>query len=134
MTTTDVGTSNIELVRKGFEAFVAGDMAALGELFDPNATWHSAATGVIGGDYRGRDAIFAMFGQLHKETAGTFHSTPGAMAASGDKVFVQAEVSGERNGRKLKDGEVIVFTLAGGRVSGVLLYHENYPAALEFWS
>jgi ketosteroid isomerase-like protein len=134
MTTTDVGTSNMELVRKGFEAFAAGNMEALGELFDPNATWHSAPAGVLGGDYRGRDAIFAMFGQLHKETAGTFRSTPVAMAASSDKVFAQTEVSGERKGRKLKDGEVIVFTLTEGRVREVHLYNEHYPAALEFWS
>jgi uncharacterized protein len=134
MTTTDVGTSNMELVRKGFEAFAAGDMTALGGLFDSNATWHSAAAGVLGGDYRGRDAIFAMFAQLHKETAGTFRSTPIAMAASSDKVFVQTEVSGDRNGRKLKDAEVIVFTLTGGQVSEVHLYNENYPAALEFWT
>lgn len=119
---------------KGFKAFAAGDMAALGELFDANATWHSARAGILSGDYRGRDAIFAMFAQLHKETAGTFRSTPGAMAASSDKVFVQTEVSGERNGRKLKDAEVVVFTLAGGRVREVHLYNENYPAALEFWS
>ncbi len=134
MTTTDVGTNNMELVRKGFEAFAAGNMAALGELFDSNATWHSAAAGILAGDYRGRDTIFAMFGQLHKETAGTFRSTPVAMAASGDKVFVQTEVSGERKGRKLKDAEVIVFTLAGGHVREVHLYNENYPAALEFWT
>jgi uncharacterized protein len=134
MTTTDIGTSNIELVRKGFEAFAAGNMAALGELFDANATWHSIKVGVIGGDYRGRDAIFAMFGQIHQETAGTFRSTPGTMAASGDKVFVQTEVSGERKGRKLKDAEVIVFTLAGGRVREVHLYNQDYPAALAFWS
>jgi uncharacterized protein len=134
MTTTDAGIGNIELVRKGFEAFGAGNMAALGELFDANATWHSAAAGILAGDYRGRDAIFAMFGLLHKETAGTFRSTPGAMAASGDKVFVQTEVSGERNGRKLEDGEVLVFTLREGRVREVHLYNEHYPAALAFWS
>ena len=42
MTTTDAGIGNIELVRKGFEAFSAGDMAALGELFDSNASWRNA--------------------------------------------------------------------------------------------
>jgi uncharacterized protein len=134
MTATNVETSNVELVRKGFEAFAAGNMAALGELFDSNATWHSAAAGILKGDYRGRDAIFAMFGLLHQETGGTFRSTPGAMAASGDKVFVQTKVSGERQGRKLQDGEVIVFTLGDGRVREVHLYNENYPAALAFWS
>ena len=134
MTTTNVETKNVELIRKGFEAFAAGNMAVLGELFDSNANWHGAAAGILKGDYRGREAIFAMFAQLHQETGGTFASKPVAMAAAGDKVFVQTEVSGERNGRKLNDGEVVIFTLADGRVSAVHLYIANYPEALAFGS
>jgi len=134
MTATEVETHNIELIRQGFEAFNGGNMAVLGELFDYNANWHAAAAGVLRGDCHGREAIFAMFAQLHQETGGTFASKPVAFAAAGDKVFVQTEVSGERKGYKLHEGEVLVFTLAEGRVREVHVYAANYPAALAFWA
>jgi ketosteroid isomerase-like protein len=134
MTTTQVGQDNIAIIKRGFEAFAAGNMATLAEVFDAKATWHGTSAGILKGVYQGRDAIFAMFGQLHQETAGTFSSEPVAIAAAGDKVFVQTVVTGERNGRKLDDGEVLVFALADGRVREVHLYTENYPSAASFWT
>ncbi|MGR4065837.1 MAG: nuclear transport factor 2 family protein [Vulcanimicrobiaceae bacterium] len=134
MTTTHLEQDNIALVRRGFDAFAAGDMAALGALFDENATWHSEGAGMLKSEYRGRDAIFAMFAQLHQETAGTFKSKPIAMAAAGDKVFVQTSVSGDRRGRSLHAGEVVVFSLAGSRVGEVRLYSDNHQASSAFWA
>jgi uncharacterized protein len=134
MSTIDVEKDNIGLVRDGFRAFAAGDMAALAGLFDANAAWHSQPTGILKGEYQGRDAIFAMFGQLHQETSGTFRSTPIAMAATDDKVFVQTETMGERHGRSLRGGEVLVFTIADGRVREVRLFLKDYSATQTFWA
>jgi len=134
VSTTDAGRENIANIRRGFEAFAAGDMAALSELFEENAVWHGERTGILEGDYHGRDAIFAVFGQLHQETAGTFRSTPIDMAASGDKVFVQTEVTGERRGRSLRVGQVLIFTLAGGRVREVQIFNDDYSTSQAFWA
>jgi ketosteroid isomerase-like protein len=121
-------------VKKGFEAFAASNMATLGELFDAGARWSSEPTGILAGNYEGRDAIFAMFAQIGEETAGTFRSIPSTMAASGDKVFVQCDVTGDRKGRKLKAGEVLIFTLAGGRVREVQLYQAEHAQTSAFWA
>lgn len=134
MTSTQVELDNIERIRKGFEAFAASDIATLSELFDANAVWRAEPTGVLAGEYEGREAIFAMFGQIAQETGGTFRSIPTAMAASNDKVFVQLNASGERHGSTLNTGEVLVFTLADGRVREVRLYQENPSQNAEFWS
>jgi uncharacterized protein len=134
MSTTEIERDNIGLVRQGFESFAAGNMAALSELFDANAVWHSAPAGILKGDYHGRDAIFAMFGQLHQETAGTFHSKPITMAASGDKVFVQTKAASERRGRSLDTDEVLIFKLANDRVTEVRLYYADYSGAATFWA
>ena len=134
MTSTSIEFDNTARIRKGFEAFAVADMATLGELFDANAVWHSESVGILSGNYVGRDAIFAMFAQLGQETAGTFRSVPTTMAASGDKVFVQCKVSGDRQGRTLNAGEVIVFTLADGRVREVHLYSEDHGQNVTFWA
>ena len=134
MTSTHVEIDNIDRVKKGFEAFAAADMATLSELFDADARWRGEPTGILSGNYDGRDAIFAMFAQIGQETAGTFRSIPSTMAASGDKVFVQCEVTGDRKGRKLKAGEVLIFTLAEGRVREVRLYQEEPAQSAAFWA
>jgi uncharacterized protein len=134
MTSTQVEVDNISLVRKGYEAFSAGDMATLAELFQPNAVWHDDPMGVLPGNAEGRDAIFAIFARLAQETAGTFRATPTAMAATGDKVFVESTATGERQGRRLTTNEVLVFTLAEGRVSEVALYHRDHDESVAFWS
>jgi uncharacterized protein len=133
MTSTHVEQDNITLVRQGFEAFAAADMAKLSQLFDTKAIWRAEPTGVLSGSHDGRDAIFGMFAQLHQETGGTFRSVPITMAASGDKVFVQCEVTGDRKGRKLRDNEVIVFTLGDGKVREVHLYQGNHAVVAAFW-
>lgn len=134
MTTTQLELDNMERIRKGFEAFAAADLATLGELFDSNAVWHAEAMGIFAGDYRGRDAIFAMFAMLGQETAGTFRSFPTAMAASNDKVFVQTIATGERHGRKLNTDEVLVFTLVDGRVREVQLFQGDSAQTAAFWA
>jgi uncharacterized protein len=138
MTTTQSGTSvqenNVAQVRKGYEAFGAGDMASLMDLFHPDAVWNVPAAGVITGNYRGRDAIFAFFAQTQQEANGTFRAVPVAFAATGDQVFVQQQTSGERNGRSLRSEAVLVFKLDGGRVREVREYFADPHAAEAFWS
>jgi uncharacterized protein len=134
MSNSDQERENIDRVRRGFEAFATGDMATLSELFEERALWHEEPTGVLTGDYHGRDAILGFFGQLHQETAGTLRVTPATMAASGDKVFVQVEASGERAGRSLRARQVLVFTLGGGRVREVQMFTADFLATQAFWS
>jgi uncharacterized protein len=134
MATTHVEEENATQVRRGFNAFSVGDMTSLSELFTPNATWHGPATGVIAGDYIGRDNIFKMFGQLGEETSGTFHASPGAFAAAGDHVFVQVMATGRRNGKSIESDEVLVFTLNDGKVTRVRLYLSDVQEDRDFWS
>ena len=134
MTSTHAEIDNIDRVKRGFEAFATSDMATLSELFDADARWRGEPTGVLMGNYDGRDAIFAMFAQVGQETAGTFRSIPSTIAASGDEVFVQCDVTGDRKGRKLKAAEVLVFTLGAGRVREVRLYQAEPAQVAAFWA
>ncbi|MGA9944563.1 MAG: nuclear transport factor 2 family protein [Candidatus Cybelea sp.] len=134
MTSTHVEIDNIDRVKKGFEAFAASNMATLSELFDADAKWRGEPIGILAGNYDGRDAIFAMFAQLGQETTGTFRTIPSTMAASGDKVFVQCDVTGDRKGRKLKAAEVLIFTLADGRVRELRVYHAEPAQSAAFWA
>jgi ketosteroid isomerase-like protein len=134
MTTAHVEQDNLKLIHQGFEAFAAGDMAALTKLFQADAEWHESPVGVIVGNYHGRDAIFGFFGQVHQETAGTFRAKLVSMAATGDQVFVRSEVTGQRLGKSLKVEHVQIFAIAGGQVTDVTLFSADHPTEAAFWS
>lgn len=133
--TTTIEQQNVELVRRGFRAFAEGDLQGLSALFREDAEWNTPTAGIItDAHHHGRDAVFAMFGRLKAETNGTFQSRVVSDAASGDTVFVRAEATGERNGRRIRTDEVLIFKLVEGRVKSVHVYLNDYPEFERAWS
>lgn len=63
---------SVQLLRKGYKAFAAGDMEALAEIIPEDAVWHVPGKSPVSGDHKGRDAIFGYFGQLLELSGGTF--------------------------------------------------------------
>ena len=52
---------DIDLVRKGFEAFIAGDMVWMNEHLHENIVWHVPGHNVLSGDHKGRENVLAFF-------------------------------------------------------------------------
>jgi ketosteroid isomerase-like protein len=126
---------NIEIMRRGYDAFNAGDMETLTELFDESAVWHLPGRSSMANDYQGRDAILAYFGQLGQATGGTFRAELERLVADDDDRVVGIQRStAERDGEHLDVGDCIVFQLKDGRVTdGREHFHDLY-AWDEFWS
>ena len=61
---------NVDLLRKGYDAFAKGDMETLRGLFAEGIVWHSPGNNILSGVYEGRDAVFGFFGKLMEETGG----------------------------------------------------------------
>ena len=126
---------NTEIVRRGYEAFNAGDMETLTELFDESASWHTPGRGPLAGDYAGRDAVFAYFGQLGGQTGGTFRATLEYLSESDDgRVVGVHRNSAERDGKRLDVGVCLVFELKDGRVVDGREHFSDLYAWDEFWS
>lgn len=131
----DTITENAEVVRRGYAAFNAADMAALTEIVDESATWHTPGRSPIAGEYLGRDAVFAQFGRYGGETGGTFKAELDQVFTSPDgRVIGLHHNSAERNGKRLDTDCCIVFEVENGRVlSGRELFFDlgNWD---DFWS
>ena len=52
---------NAELVRRGYDAFIAGDIEWLHEHLHENVVWHEPGNNFLSGDVRGRDEVLAHF-------------------------------------------------------------------------
>jgi ketosteroid isomerase-like protein len=52
---------NAEFVRRGYNAFIAGDMEWLNEHMDDTIAWHEPGNNQLSGSYSGRDEVLAHF-------------------------------------------------------------------------
>lgn len=46
--------SNVDLLRRGYDAFGKGDMDTLRDLLAENIVWHVPGSNILSGDYEGR--------------------------------------------------------------------------------
>lgn len=122
------------LVRRGYEAFIAGDMDTLRDLFTEDAVWHVGGNGSLSGDKKGRDAILAYFGELGSRSKGSLKVTVEDVA-NGDKYTIGVQSNhAERDGKTLDQRSVTVFTISGGKVAEALEAPEDTAMASDFWS
>ena len=63
MATTGVAQRNIDLARKGYAAFEAGDVDTVMSLFSDQIVWHVFGSGPLAGDYTGKQTVMELFGK-----------------------------------------------------------------------
>ena len=125
---------NVATMRRAYEAFNTGDMDTLTELMD-ETVWHLPGRSSMAGDYEGRGACLAYFGQLAQETGGSFRAELQHMAADGENLVVGIQRStADRDGKHLDVGNSIVFQLKDGRIIEAWEHFDDLYAWDEFWS
>jgi len=130
-----MGTAeNVELVRRGYTAFNAGDMATLSDLFAEDAVWHVAGSGVLSGTKQGRDAILAYFGELGARTQGHFQANVEDIVGGENHTVAIQQTHGEANGKTLDMPTVITFVVRGGQIAEGREFFEDTAKADDFWT
>lgn len=124
---------NAELVRRGYEAFNAGDLAALSELFAEDAVWYAAGRGVLSGTKQGRDAVLAYFGELGSRSQGTFQATVQDIVGGENHTVGIQQSRAESNGKTMDVATAISFVLRDGKVVEGREYFEDTSKADDFW-
>jgi len=124
---------NEELIRRGYEAFAAGDMAALNELLSDDIVWHAPGRNQLAGTLHGKDELFEYLGKFVELTGGTFKLDIHTVLADDEHVVVLARAMGEREGRTLDDNGVQVFHMKDGKVTEQWLYPGDTYASDRFW-
>jgi uncharacterized protein len=115
------GQEDADLVRRGYDAFIAGDMEWMNEHLDENIVWHVPGKNVLAGDYRGRENVLAFFAKSVQIALPEFdvHDVLG----SEDHVVALLTISWKRND-----------TGATHRSRAVQVFHVQTPRALEVWT
>ena len=126
---------NVAIVRRGYRALNDADLAALTELFDENASWHTPGCSPVAGDAVGRDAVFARFGRYVRETDGTFKADLKRVLTdeTGNVIGIHHNLA-ERDGKELDVYCCIVFEVAEGRIIDGREHFHDLHAWDQFWS
>jgi hypothetical protein len=109
---------NIEQVKKGFEAFTAGDVEKIMSLIDDSIEWVQPGDSAISGTYHGKGE----FGELLSRMAAKSTTvTPHHFLADGDTVVVLSETTADNETSEAAQ----VFTLRNGKIVRVQGYADT---------
>ncbi len=124
---------NADLVRKGFQAFAAGDVATLDQLIADDAKWHASGRNPLAGDFDGKAAILESFARLRTETE-SFKQDIHAILADDDHVVALVNATITRGGKTLEVQQTLVFHVADGKSIEVWSFPTDQYAVDEFWA
>jgi len=108
---------NVARIRDGYAAFAKGDFAALNELFAEDLLWHEAGRNQLSGEYRGRDAVYELFGKLMEITGGGFRNDLHAVFADDEHGVALVRMTASRGGKTAITNVAHVFHLRDGTVT-----------------
>ena len=120
---------NVELVRRRFEAFNRGDLAAMIGLTDPDAIWWDRPDDPEGAAaHPGRAACFRHLAEILEDAE--LQAQPQEFIDAGDRVVVRVRLvgCGRTSGIAFQEHEFHVFTLRGGKVTEIREYRDRAEA------
>jgi uncharacterized protein len=109
---------NIEVIKKGYDAFTTGDMETMMSLFDDNIEWVQPGDSAISGTYHGKGELGEYFMRLGEKSPTI---KPLRFLADGDSVVVLSDVTvGGEPGQGAE-----VFTLRDGKTVRAQLFEDT---------
>jgi ketosteroid isomerase-like protein len=109
---------NIEVVKKGYDAFMAGDMETLMSLLDENIEWFQPGQSAVSGTYHGKGELGDYMKRLAEKSTTV---NPQRFLADGDTVVVLSETTS--GGEKSQDADV--FTVRDGKLIRAQVYGDT---------
>ena len=125
---------DIALLRKGYDAFAAGDLDTIRGLLDDNVIWHVGGRSPLSGDYKGIDEVFGFFAKIAETSGGTFKVELHDVLSNGEHTVALARNTAQREGKSLSDNNVAVYHVSGGKVTEAWFHPGDAYAVDEFWS
>ena len=121
------------LVRRGYDALNAGDVATLLELLDEDIVEHQPGTNLLSGEYKGRDAVLGFYGRLAQETGGTFRAELERVLVNDQRVVTVHHSTATRAGKTLDCRTSLVFEIRDGKAVEIDTLDEDPSAWEEFF-
>jgi len=131
---TEMGhEEDVELIRRGYEAFSAGDVATLTEIFAENAVWYVPGSGVLSGTKQGRDAVLAYFADLGTRSDGSLKVTVQEIIGGENHTVALQHNHAETNGKTLDTDGALAFVVRDGKITEGREFYDDTAQGDAFW-
>jgi len=125
---------NVEVTRRGYDAFAKADLAALAELIADDVTWHAQGLGPLSGTYHGRDEVLNFFVRLAEETGGTFRLDVHDVLANDEHAVALCTLSASRGNKSVEVPVANISHVRDGKVTEFWGATTDPQASIDFWS
>ena len=126
---------NIEMARKGYQAFNEQHIDEAMETIHDEILWHAGGESPISGEYRGKQAVMEFFMKFGQLTEGTSEFDIHDILASEEHTVIIGTATATRHGRTHTTRFVdIVHPAADGRAKEFWRFVEDQAADDEFLS
>jgi ketosteroid isomerase-like protein len=124
-----MASANVEIIRRGLDAYNRGDVEAVLETADPDIEFVPLRSLVVGGSYRGHDGIRRFFEDLDEEWENRLiHNEE--FREHEDSVLLLGEFAarGRASGMEMRSPVAWLFELRAGRVVRMRAYSSQEEA------
>jgi ketosteroid isomerase-like protein len=126
--------SSVDILRRAYDAFAAGDVATVLGLFSPDITWHVPGRSPLSGDYKGHDEVVGFFTKSLELSGGTLRVEVDELIGAAETVVALTTISAQRNGENWSSPEVHVWRVRDGKAVAFHEYQGDQQTEDQFWS
>jgi ketosteroid isomerase-like protein len=121
-----------QLVRQGYDAFIAADMEWLNEHLAETIVWHVPGNNALSGDYRGREEVLSFFARSVQAAIPSFDVHD--VAATDDHAIALLNIRFTRpdNGQTVDSRAIQVFHIEEGKALESWFFNEDQAALDAF--
>ncbi|MEU0395224.1 nuclear transport factor 2 family protein [Streptomyces sp. NPDC006208] len=122
------------LVRRGYVAFVEGDLKTIESLMTADVVHHVPGHHPLSGHHKGREAVLDLYRRLGEETNGTMQVQLEAVLADGRGHVMSFHTSrADRGDHGLEIRQGLFFTIVGGKITDIDECTEDIDEENRFW-
>jgi ketosteroid isomerase-like protein len=130
---TSVEQRNIDMARRGYQAFNEGHLDEAMATIHDEILWHNGGDNPITGDFRGKDAVMEMLARFGQITEGTYEADIHDVLASEDHTVVIGTYTATRHGRTHSSRFVdVIHPAPDGRAKEFWRFFDDVAAEDEF--
>lgn len=126
---------NIEMARKGYQAFNEQHLDEAMETIDDDILWHSGGENPVSGEFKGKQAVMELFMKFGQLTEGTSEFDIHDIVASDDHTVVIGTATATRHGRTHTSRFVdVIHPGSDGKAKEFWRFVEDQAADDEFFN